>query len=212
MHPAEQRVHDDVHQFGWHVIKVPDGDPEFAYTIGLFRTFGHPELFIIGLPVADVAHPVLNTLGDEVRAGRRFAPGETSDAALAGYDVTFRHVPPTAYREHLGWALWYYSGEPFPVLQVVYPDRHGHWPWAPEASDDFRAFQPVLDSPGPASSACGTFAPYIASSSVWRALASTCAHDDSRVAAADGRERASGCNLLGLPTYSAEYPALGARS
>jgi hypothetical protein len=36
--------------FGWHVIVVPGDErrPSTAYSIGLFKNFGHPEIVIFG--------------------------------------------------------------------------------------------------------------------------------------------------------------------
>jgi hypothetical protein len=44
---------------------------------------------------------------------------------------------------HLGYALWFYCGMGFPVLQVVWPDRSGHFPWDPKCVLD-ALIQPVL--------------------------------------------------------------------
>lgn len=132
--------------YGWHVVWVFNAEPEFAYTIGLHHTFVHPEIIVFGLR-REVAHGVLNAVGKDVRAGRRFASGIVSDEIIAGYEVDFRPVPKTAYEAHLGWAIWYYDGADFPALQLVYPDRDGHFPWEPEAAQDFRTSQPVLYKP-----------------------------------------------------------------
>ena len=48
---GEQKLLHDVAKFGWHCMKV-FGDNEhepFAYTIGLFKSYGYPELLIYGL-------------------------------------------------------------------------------------------------------------------------------------------------------------------
>jgi hypothetical protein len=43
----------DIATYGWHVIKVFEDDegPSFAFTIGLYKRFGHPELVVFGLPL-----------------------------------------------------------------------------------------------------------------------------------------------------------------
>jgi hypothetical protein len=143
MHPAEQQVHADVREYGWHVIHVGGAGPEFAYTVGLYRTFGHPEVVVLGLP-GGVAHRLLNAVGAEVRAGRAFAAGSASREILERFDVAFRPVPPEAHRGRLGWAVWFYDGPAFPALQVVYPDRDGRFPWEAGVADGLRAAQPVL--------------------------------------------------------------------
>src|SRR5512144_553940 len=99
--PADQKVLDDVEKHGWHVVKVlPEAEfPGFAYTVGLFKTFTHPEVLIYGIP-GDRAHQILNDLGNEVRAGHRFNVGQTYDTLLEGYSCTFRTIPQAQYGEH----------------------------------------------------------------------------------------------------------------
>ena len=68
------------------------------------------------------------------------------DGLLDGFQVTFRPVPMDHAVAHFGWAFWYYDGETFPTLQLVYPSTAGIWPWDANASDSFRADQPVLET------------------------------------------------------------------
>nr|GFD22705.1 hypothetical protein [Tanacetum cinerariifolium] len=57
---AEDKIINDVAKYGFHVAIVPgDGySPAFAYTIGLYETYGYPELICFGLP-QDLLHSVL---------------------------------------------------------------------------------------------------------------------------------------------------------
>src|SRR6185503_14718031 len=66
------------------------------------------------------------------------------------YDVTFRRVPEYQYGAYLGWGMRFYAHDSFPVLQMIYPDREGRWPWQDGVSPGIRALQPVLaDEPEP---------------------------------------------------------------
>ena len=143
---AEERCVADVERYGLHVLKVgaEDDSPAFAYTVGLYRTFAHPEVIILGLDL-DPMHQILNEVAAELRRGARFAPGDVSDAFLEGYDVTFRAVPERQYRAYLGWANWFNGGVRYPALQLIYPDRERRWPWEEGVSAGFRQNQPVLD-------------------------------------------------------------------
>lgn len=86
---SEQKVLDDVATYGWHVVNVlTDADgPGFSYTIGLFQSFQHPEILVVGLP-SGVAHPVLNELGEAARSGRGHVAGATYDDYLEGFQCT----------------------------------------------------------------------------------------------------------------------------
>ena len=142
----EERCVADVEQYGLHVIKVgaESDSPTFAYTVGLYRSFGHPEVIMLGLGL-DTMHQLLNELADSVREGRGFASGDVSDRFLDGYDVTFRTVPERQYAPYLGWAIWFNDGHDFPALQMIDPDRERRWPWDDGVTEGFRWNQPVLE-------------------------------------------------------------------
>ena len=57
---AEAQIIRDVEQYGFHVAQFHgDGySPSFAYTIGLFKTYGYPELICFGLNL-ELLHSVL---------------------------------------------------------------------------------------------------------------------------------------------------------
>jgi hypothetical protein len=118
----------DIEEIGWHVILIPEGDdgPPFAYTIGLFRTFEHPEIIIFGLDL-DLMHQMINLIGEEIRQGRRFSDGESASGILEGYDVRFLHV-----------------GDAFAILQCLWPDRQGRFPTDAGYAEPLRARQPLL--------------------------------------------------------------------
>ena len=142
---GEQKLLDDVAKFGWHCIKVSgDNDHEpFAYTIGLFESYGYPELLIYGLP-GEVAHSVLTLAARAAAGGNPLSLGEPTEELLEGYSCIFVPVSRAEYAEHVGFARWYYEGDEFPVQQVVWPSKAGLFPWHPSAPPAFRAKQPVL--------------------------------------------------------------------
>jgi len=142
---GDRKLLDDIATYGWHVMNVFEAkdSPPFSYTIGLQHSYGHPELIILGLP-DNVAHPTLNIAGEAIKKGRRYLAGEVSDEFLEGYGITFRAVPLRHYPPFLGLARWFYEGDTFSTLQLVYPDRSGRWPWDPTVSAGFRDAQPVL--------------------------------------------------------------------
>jgi hypothetical protein len=142
-HDAQMRS--DIATYGWHVIQVAEDDegPGFAYTIGLFERFAHPELIVFGLPL-ETMHRMLNGAGAAVRGDRVYRAGRDYDEILEGYQCTFRPVPRSRYKEYLGTACGHYGRDDFPALQLIWPDREQRYPWA--APDDawIRMAQPVL--------------------------------------------------------------------
>lgn len=128
---------------GWAVTGVPDAASPFAYTVGLTR-HRHPELGMIGLPV-DTAHGLLNTLAGRVFDGAQYTPGWRIGDLLVDYEVVLvggrpqRRLWPVA-------AYGLYGRDRVRLLQVVWPDRFGRFPW--EAGCELgSATQPVIGRP-----------------------------------------------------------------
>jgi len=61
-----------IERFGWSIVAVEGNRVQapFAYTIGLTRFHGHPELLVTGLDESSTGS-ILNQLGSEVKSGRR---------------------------------------------------------------------------------------------------------------------------------------------
>jgi hypothetical protein len=148
---SDLRVIADVAQSGLHVVRGAStgAAPAFAFTIGLFRTFDHPEVAIFGL-VPDALEAALRTVGERVRAGERFDEGDVVDGVVDGRAVAFRRIVPRHYPPYLGYAVWYHGGARFPALQATWADREGHFPWERWFPRDLRDLQPVLSEPEPA--------------------------------------------------------------
>lgn len=142
---ASRKLAGDVRRYGWHVATVSgdDAGPGFAYSVGLFRTLTHPEIIMFGLP-RDWLHQHINTIGDAVRGGARFAPGDRVADVLENHECIFVAVPRPRYAAHVGQAIAYYGNTDFPLLQCVWPDRLSRYPWDVDYPDDLREEQPVL--------------------------------------------------------------------
>jgi hypothetical protein len=135
----------DVERHGWHVIGVEEDQegPGFAYSIGLFRSFRHPELIVFGLPVR-VMHSIINAAGEQIRSGERFEHLDESGDVLDGYNVAFRTVERRHYPDYFGYARWFYQGDDFLALQCVWPDARHRYPWHPQSNPALAQRQPLL--------------------------------------------------------------------
>jgi hypothetical protein len=114
--------------------------------VGVFATFGHPEIVVFGLP-SDRAHVFINNIVDEIKDGATFDAGCRYDHLIDGYEVVFTAVDRPFYEDHFGRAIDFYAGSAFPVLQMVWPDRNHRFPWDPDCEPQIRAMQPVLNTP-----------------------------------------------------------------
>jgi hypothetical protein len=142
---GDRHLLEDVRTVGWHVIGIEadDDGPALAYTVGLHHSFGHPELVAFGLPIATL-FGMLNALGEAVKAGQRFRSLDETDRALEEYQVLLLEIDPRHYREHLGYARWFYRGNNFAALQCVWPDAQQRYPTDPEFAPQLAGLQPLL--------------------------------------------------------------------
>src|SRR5262249_12605397 len=86
---------------GWHVMGVMEGKegPAFAYTIGLYYTFEHPEIVIFGLDIR-LMHGIVNGFGERLKKGEAFEHLDEAGDVLEGYNVIFQKVEREQYRDH----------------------------------------------------------------------------------------------------------------
>jgi hypothetical protein len=144
------RLAKTIEAHGWAVVKIdPDAqEPGYAYSVGLYKTFDHPEIIVFGLDL-DVLHRIVNAIGEEVKAGQRFEVTDADERVLDGYRCAFRQVAPAAEPAYMGILIGYYGHE-VPALHCIWPDREGRFPWQAGTSSDFRQQQPMLsDGPEP---------------------------------------------------------------
>jgi hypothetical protein len=124
-------------------VGMIEGEPPFAYTVGLQRLFDHPEVIVLGLP-HDAAIAILNTIGERVRDGERFENGAIIRDILQGdLELRLRSVTSRqSYRDHVGYALWFYGGDKFRLFQCLWPDKANLFPGEEGFALDYR--QPLL--------------------------------------------------------------------
>jgi hypothetical protein len=109
----------------------------------LRKTSGVPEIIVVGLK-EEMGCFVVNEYNSRVRAGEKFELNRSYSGFLGGFDVLFKEVHHSHYREHFGWDRWLYKGDDFKALQMMYPTTEGVWPWDEDASDWFKKRQPQL--------------------------------------------------------------------
>lgn len=121
----------DVAEFGWHWIGILEDEkgPQYAFSVGLFYSYGHPEIVIMGLEHS-VASTILRDLAIQIKAGQVYRDGSI-ETDLISLPVQFRKVPSEFNKEYFGSGRWFYQNlpDPFPVLQMVWPDKDGLFPW-----------------------------------------------------------------------------------
>ena len=125
----------------------PSGQPPFAYSIGAWESYGAPELIVFGLR-KEVAESIINAVMASHVAGRRFRCGVPERQVIQDdVPVYFLEVDPELAKVYATFTDWYYEHEPFPLWQIIWPDKGGRFPWEPEYAGDLR-WQPDLTTDG----------------------------------------------------------------
>ncbi|MEV5691989.1 DUF4262 domain-containing protein [Micromonospora globbae] len=141
-----QQKHID--EIGWSVTAVLPAPTEagapFAYTVGLTE-HDVPELVIAGLD-PHIAQALLNDLARRVHdRAERLTHGQRVTDLLVGYDAVIVEGPATEAL-HPGAAYARYGADRVRLQQIVWPDKHGRFPW-----DDGYGYpahvQPLLGRP-----------------------------------------------------------------
>jgi hypothetical protein len=138
----------DIETLGWHVVPVvgDESGPQFSFSVGLYCSFGHPEIMIMGL-APQVAHELINTIAVRIVGGEVFVPAERIDDLVESFPCIFIPISIDHYQDNLGYGIWYYGSlkQPFPALQLVWPDKQGLFPWDAGYDVRFNKLQRLLD-------------------------------------------------------------------
>ncbi|MEH6304262.1 DUF4262 domain-containing protein [Olivibacter sp. CPCC 100613] len=131
---------------GWYVVMIEGTayQPSFAYTIGLWRNFGHPELIAFGLPLKTM-HLILNDIGQLVKRGEKMQVNKSYQDFLQDYLTTFITVEPRNMKDYFGAAIEYYDSFEIRAIQFIWPDKNHHFPWEQGFEPSYKYLQPLLD-------------------------------------------------------------------
>ncbi len=152
--PHAEKIEWMIETDGWALEPVtPRADtdpptPAYAYTIGLPALVGFPEIAVFGLtPVA--AKGLLGLVVDACRGGTEIPIG-VELVGLLDNDLrcAFAPVDIDRFGAFFETALAWYRGEPFSLVQLVYPDRNGFMPYESGFEQRLRFAQPLVGSFG----------------------------------------------------------------
>jgi len=148
MDDSDRKALADIEQYGCHVLHViEEGElPPFTYSMGIQQKTTKPEVVVVGLK-RELSHSVVNEYNRRVKAGEAFEPYERYAGFIEGFECEVRPVHRSHFNEYFGHCLWLYNGPNFHVVQLVWPNTSGVWPWQDAASEWFKSWQPLLDLP-----------------------------------------------------------------
>lgn len=142
----EEKILVDIEKFGWTVILVEGTDylPTFAYTIGLFKNYKHPEIIAFGLDL-EILQDTLNSIGEGVKSGATIESRKNYPEIFEESRTEFVKVDPRNIEDYFGYAVDYYEEIPFPALELVWTDENDNFPWDSDYSEGCLWSQPLLD-------------------------------------------------------------------
>ncbi len=141
----EEKILSSIKNHGAYIAHVL-GDEEhvrFSYTIGLYESYLHPEIIIIGLK-HELSQILLSNMAYEIKEGKTFTTEEYHKGILDNFLCYFGDVPKSKYKEYVGLAIWFYEGYKFPLVQCVPPTVKGKFPWDKDFPNDARVFLQVI--------------------------------------------------------------------
>lgn len=140
------RILENIKEYGWSValFRATDYLPSFAYTIGLWKRYGHPEVISLGLSI-ETLHVVLNDVGAIVKSGEVISQNKIYTDFFEDGKAAFVNVDSRNIADYFGYAIELYQTKDFPALQLVWTDNNDKFPWENDFEEDFKFRQPLLD-------------------------------------------------------------------
>ncbi len=150
----KKQLHADIlktiNEFGWAIIEAEStyNKPAFAYTVGLSKKFGWPEMICLGVEPSAMLSP-LNAAINELRdLGLVPQPGlilkrvAVDLPCLLGCVTRQRALQyaPLAYK----FAKADHESRSIEVLQLIWPDRYGRFPHDNRCLPEIKNAQPLL--------------------------------------------------------------------
>lgn len=142
----DDQTKSDIEKFGLSVAMVGATEylPSFAYSIGLWQKFNHPELICFGLRIQTL-HSIINDVADLVKKGEIIQTGKIYNNIFENSRAEFIRVDKRSLGDYFGTAISFYDMDDFPALQLVWTDRNDTFPWETDFEADLVYKQPLLD-------------------------------------------------------------------
>ena len=119
-----------IRKHGWVRTSVfrDEAGPGFSYTTGFWLNLNFPEVITFSLN-DEIVHDTLWHIYRELKMGRTFAIREPVENIFVNLKAALLPVPERQFKDHLGWNRWFYGGDSFKCVQLVWPGPDGKFPW-----------------------------------------------------------------------------------
>ena len=129
-------IDDHIKQYGCSIIATETDGTSMSYTVGLSDS-GLPEILVFGLPPA-AAHVILNDAAKLLKEDK--LPLDTPIPELASLPFVCKQVPAERGVGYVNVAITR-AGKPVNLIQLVWPDKDGHFPWQEKFDTKLRQLQ-----------------------------------------------------------------------
>ncbi|HTZ17502.1 MAG TPA: DUF4262 domain-containing protein [Dissulfurispiraceae bacterium] len=116
--------------------------PSFAYTAGIEESWHHPEIIVFGLDYESSTRLITEAV-ELIKTGT-FFPNQIAYYTIGDVKVRFVEVAAGVALQYLCETAAYYGEKKFRVLQMLWPDGQGRFPFEPECSVEVKRTQPVI--------------------------------------------------------------------
>ncbi len=142
----ENQLLADIEKFGWTVLLLEATEylPSFAYTVGLWKNYNHPEIISLGLTTKTL-HLILNEAGEIAKSRQTIEVGKNYDDFFENSNTQFVKVDRRNIADYFGQAINLFDTINFPAIQLVWTDRNNRFPWDNDYEKEFEFKQPLLD-------------------------------------------------------------------
>jgi Domain of unknown function (DUF4262) len=134
-----------IREHGWCQTSVHEDEegPGFGYTTGFWLKFNFPELITFSLR-RDIAHDKFWKMYRDLAEGKNFSIGVPVQDIFKDIPAVLLPVPEWRFSDYLGWSRWFYGGNRFKCMQLVWPDANGKFPWQVGFLSELNGRQPDL--------------------------------------------------------------------
>jgi len=138
---------DKIKKYGYVVIfvfaDVENQKPSFTYTVGLSKTYKHPELIVFGLP-QEASKILLDNVVEKIIEDKGGVEVNKLYEEIANMPLQFLKVKNGAADEYAMNFFYHYPDVKLEMLQMIWPDPAGIFPTEDSYDPKYKIAQPLL--------------------------------------------------------------------
>jgi hypothetical protein len=142
-----EKTEEHIRKSGLSVVCVSgdEKNPPFAYSVGLQKTYDHPEIICFGMPIK-LSHQIINDVAEIIKKDGKIKPNTEYTNIFKDSRAIFLPVKKNNIEGYLYVAIGYYGSNNFEALQLIWTDRNNKFPWEKGFEEEFEFYQPLLNS------------------------------------------------------------------